>query len=99
MLAALRSRLESLRAAPQRIAVASAARIQAKLREDSTTGRGNVPSYGKFGAVPSVAVGDASEIRVTGAGWVIDKAKELGQVEEWAGIVGDTARDLFRGGT
>lgn len=98
MFDAIRKRIAAVEAAPARVGVEAAARIQAKLRADSTTRRGNVPSFGKFGAVPSVAVGSATEIRVTGAGWVIDKAKEEGQPEEWAGIIRDTARDAFRGG-
>ncbi len=98
MFAAIRKRIDEVEAAPAKVGVTAAARIQAKLRADSTTRRGNVPSFGKFGDVESVAEGSASEIRVTGAGWVIDRAKELGQVEEWRGIVGEEAVKAFRGG-
>mgnify|MGYP007024621251 CR=1 FL=1 len=37
------------------IAAASAPQIAAQLRADATTGRGNVPSYGKFGDAPITA--------------------------------------------
>lgn len=94
----LRKRIAEIQAAPARVGVASAARIQARLRSDSTTHRGNVPSYGKFGDVPSVAVGDGTAVRVTGAGWVIDKARQLGQPEEWNGIIREEAVKAFRGG-
>ncbi len=98
MFSALRSRLESLRTAPARVAAAAAPRIAAQLQEDSTTRRGNVPSYGKFGDVPSTAVPSGSGITVRAADWVMSKARELDQPAEWVGIVGDTAREVIGGG-
>lgn len=92
--------LEKLRAfvaaLPERvpaIAEAAAPKIQAKLRADSTTGRGNVPSFGKFGDVPTTAEARGETIVVTAADWVMDKAIELDQPEAWIGIVRETVRE------
>lgn len=87
MLARLQVRLAELTSVPSRALPRAAARIQAKLREDSTTRRGNVPAYGEMGG-PSTAIarGD-NEVVVTAAGWVQKKAGELGQVGEWKAIL------------
>ncbi len=84
MFDALRIRLAELMAAPQTIAERAAPRIEAKLRADATTKRGNVPGFGALGGTVSV---DAPA-------WVMKKANELGQTEEWAEIVAEEARDV-----
>ncbi len=87
MLARLQVRLAELSRVPALALPRAAARIQAKLRQDSITRRGNVPAYGEMGG-PSTAVarGD-NEVIVTAAGWVQKKARELGQVGEWKAIL------------
>ena len=87
-------------ALPERVAAIaekSAPEIEAKLRADATTGRGNVPSYGKFGDVPITARASGETITVTAAGWVMKKAIDLDQPEEWLGIVRENVRAEFGG--
>ena len=99
----IRKRIERIKAAPAVVAALAAPRIEAKLRADATTRRGNVPSYGKMGNVPIAVEARPEAIVIHGPDWVLRKAQELGQVDEWAGIVRDTAadvlRDAARGGT
>lgn len=83
----------------QAIADKSAPEIAAKLRADATTGRGNVPSFGKFGDVPITATAADETITVTAADWVMEKAIELDQPAEWIGIVRENVRAEFGGGS
>ena len=92
MFEGVRSRLEALRAAPAQAAAAAAPRIQAKLRADSTTQRGNVPSFGKFGDIPSVAVASDNAIEITCADWVMRQVEKRGQVSSWMAIALDELR-------
>jgi hypothetical protein len=95
----IRQHLVEIQAAPARVAQASAPRIQAQLRADSTTRRGNVPSFGKFGDVPSVAVAVGDNIEVTCADWVMRQVDKRSQISSWVGIVLDeTAAEFRRGG-
>ena len=87
MFNALRARIAAIRAAGARALPRAAARIEAKLRTDATTKRGNVPQYGPAGDVAIEAVAEADAIRVTAAAWVHDKARELGQPEAWSDIL------------
>ncbi len=84
-----RGNAESLRQA--------APKIQAKLRSDATTARGNVPSFGKFGDIPITATVRAGQVVVTAADWVMERAKEEGQPKAWAGILREEARKALRG--
>lgn len=94
----LRERIATIKAAPERVAMLAAPKIQARLVDDSTTGRGNVPSFGKFGSVQTSAVPIGPTIEVTAADWVMKTAQDKGQVDAWLGIVSDTAREeLVRG--
>lgn len=89
----LRERLASLTRAPQTIAQRAAPRIEAKLRADARTRRGNVPSFSPGGPnVPIEVRAQGNEITVTAVDWVLRKANEKGQTTEWAGIVRDEAR-------
>lgn len=99
MLDAVFARIAQLRRAPEVIAPRAAARIEAKLRADATTARGNVPSYGKFGDAPIEVTSTPVAIEVRAAGWVQTKARKEGQPEEWAEIVADEARAFIAGGT
>jgi hypothetical protein len=91
-------RIETMKRAPAEALRQAAPRIQAKLREDATTERGNVPSYGKFGDIPITAAVRAGQVVVTAADWVMEKAKDEGQPKAWAGIVREEAGKAMRGG-
>jgi hypothetical protein len=90
-------RLEGMKRAPAEALRQAAPRIQAKLRSDATTARGNVPSFGKFGKIPITAQVRAGQVVVTAADWVMEKAKDEGQPKEWAGIVRGEAKKAMRG--
>ena len=97
MFDALRSRLAVVATLPSAIATAAAPRIEAKLRADSTTKRGNVPSYGKFGDVPSTATASGDAVVVRTVDWVMRKAVELDEPDTWVAIVADEARKSVEG--
>jgi hypothetical protein len=90
-------RIEAIKRAPAEALHQAAPRIQAKLRTDATSARGNVPAYGKFGQIPITAAVRAGQVVVTAADWVMEKAKAEGQPKEWAGIVREEARKALRG--
>lgn len=79
------------------IAAASAPQISAQLRADATTGRGNVPSFGKFGDAPITATASGDTITVSAAGWVLDKAIEFDQPAKWMDIIRENVRSEFGG--
>ena len=95
---ALRERIRQAFARPATIAERAAPLVQARLRLDATTRRGNIPQFapGAKGhpgpTIPIVARAQGSDIVVTGPGWVMDKANERGQPKEWANIVRDVAK-------
>ena len=101
-------RLDKLAAAPATIAAKAAPRIAEKLRADATTKRGNVPQFGpgprgKKGDppapdVPIAARAIGSTINVLAAGWVLAKAVEKGQPEEWVDIIREVAREEIERG-
>lgn len=97
MFAKTKLRLEAMKRAPAEALRQAAPRIQAKLRSDATTARGNVPSYGKFGQIPITATVRAGQVVVTAADWVMEKAREEGQPKEWLDIVREEARKAIRG--
>jgi hypothetical protein len=97
MFAKTKHRLEALKRAPAEALRQAAPRIQAKLRSDATTARGNVPSFGKFGQIPITAAVRAGQVVVTAADWVMDKAKDEGQPKAWADIVREETRKAVRG--
>lgn len=90
-------RLDALKRAPAEALRQAAPRIQARLRSDATTARGNVPAFGKFGSIPITATVRASQVVVTSADWVMERAKDEGQPKAWAGIMRDEARKAVRG--
>ena len=98
LFAKLRARLAELVKSPPTIAERAAPRIQARLRKDATTRRGNVPQFapGAQGhpgpTIPILATAKGDEIVVTGPKWVLDKAAQKGQHEAWAAIVREEAR-------
>lgn len=95
----VRQRIANVQAMPFVVARGAAARIEAKLRSDATTKRGNIPSYGKMGNVPiAVEVALDDSIHVRGPGWVLQKAQQLGQVDQWIDIVHDESAKALRGG-
>jgi hypothetical protein len=97
MFAKTKHRLEAMKKVPAEALRQAAPRIQARLRSDATTARGNVPSYGKFGEIPITATVRAGQVIVNGADWVMEKAKDEGQPKVWAGILHDEVRKAVRG--
>jgi hypothetical protein len=87
----IRERIVRVKGAPAVAAAMAAPRIQAKLRADATTRRGNVPSYGEMGNAPITVEALPEAIVVRGPDWVLRKAAERGQVDEWVGIVREEA--------
>lgn len=87
----LRERIVQVKGAPEVAAREAAPLIQAKLRGDATTKRGNVPSYGERGDVPITAQAAGATIAVTGPDWVMKIAQERGQVDEWCDIAASCA--------
>ncbi len=89
--------LKELTGAPQRAARRAAPRIQAKLRADSTTARGNVPGFDPgpkghpFGNIPSTATAVGANVIVECPDWVGAKAVEFGQPAEWDAIATEEA--------
>jgi hypothetical protein len=97
MFAKTKLRLEAMKRAPAEALRQAAPRIQAKLRSDATTARGNVPSFGKFGQIPITATVRAGQVVVTAADWVMEKAKDEGQPKEWAAVVREEIKKAVRG--
>lgn len=94
MFATLKGRIEALRVAGPRACMVAAPRIEVRLREDSTTKRGNVPSYGtRFGDIPSTVRPLSDGVEVTAADWVLERARKLGQPDAWATILADAVRE------
>lgn len=87
----IRERIVKIESSPIAVAIEAAPLIEEKLRADATTKRGNVPSYGDKGNVPITARARGASVVVSGPDWVLAKAQERGQVDEWVGIVGDCA--------
>ena len=92
-----RHRLAEMKRAPAEALRQAAPRIQARLREDATTKRGHVPSYGKFGDIPITAAVRARQVVVTAVDWVMEKAKDEGQPKAWAAVVREEAKKALRG--
>lgn len=96
------ARIAQIAEAPKTIAERSAERIEAKLTADATTRRGNVPQFGPGakghpgGYVPISASAHGDVIDVRAAEWVLAKAREKGQPEEWAAIVRDETRKAMK---
>ena len=67
----LRERIAQVQAAPIFIKRTAAAKIQDRLRKDSTTRRGNIPCYGRFGNIPTRTDVATDAIIVHGADWVL----------------------------
>lgn len=89
---AIRKRLAEAKQSPAQGLRNAAVRIQRKLQADATTHRGNVPSG-------IVAEARPEAVTVTAPSYVIKKARELGQIQEWKDIVRDECRRAFlRGG-
>ena len=94
----VRKRVLEIKAAPFAAARGAAPRIEARLRADATTRRGNVPSFGRMGEVPIATEVRGDSIIIKGPGWVLAKAQEKGQVEDWKGIVFEEAAKAFKRG-
>ena len=91
MFDSIKKRLQEIAGAPAKTKRRAAPRIETKLRADATTRRGNVPSYGKMGNVPIRAEVRADGIAVSGPDWVIEKAKQKGQISQWDEILTEEA--------
>ncbi len=99
MLDQLKKRLVQVKGAAVATAFAAAPLIEAKLRRDATTRRGNVPSYGDKGDVPIAAEVRSQAILVTAPDWCLEKADKRGQVDGWTEIVQGQARRILGGDT
>lgn len=97
MFDSIKRRLREILDASGEIKRRAAPRVQARLRQDATTRRGNVPSFGKMGNVPIVAEVRPEGIYVNGPEWVMEKAQEKGQPADWAEIVIEETRDVLGG--
>ena len=87
----LRERIAKIKGIPEEAARKAAPVIEAQLRRDATTKRGNVPSFGAKGDVPITAKAVGASVVVTGPDWVMAKASELGQVDGWVSTIVDIA--------
>lgn len=97
MFDSIKRKLAALLDAPGEINRRAAPRVLEKLRTDATTKRGNIPSFGKMGNIPIRVEVRATGIAVDGPDWVLQKAKEKGQVSEWGEIVREEASDVLEG--
>jgi hypothetical protein len=82
----LRARVAQIESAPERALPLAAARIQEKFRADATTKRGNVPGFGDMGG-PITVTAQSTGLRIAAPEWVMDKAYELGQPDDWKDIL------------
>lgn len=94
----LRARVTEIKAIPVVVARRVAPKIEARLRSDATTQRGNIPSYGERGDVPIAVEVRHEEIHVNGPDWVLQKAEQKGQVENWHDMIVDEANALANRG-
>lgn len=88
--AAYEAHVERVRTAPSRARAAVADRVAAKLRADATTKRGNVPEFAGapgFSDNPIAATPTSEGVVVKAPAWVMRKAQEHGQPEDWSIIV------------
>lgn len=74
--------LQRVEQVPVRALPRAAARVQARLRADATTRRGNVPGFAELGG-PIVATPTADGVSVKAPGWVHDIAEREGQPASW----------------
>jgi hypothetical protein len=89
----IRARIKEILAKPKTAAERAAPRIEAKLKRDATTRRGNIPSFSPGGPdVPIAVTASGDEIKVGAVDWVLEKANEKGQPAEWAEIVREEVR-------
>lgn len=93
MFESMRAKIEALRLVAPRACVDAAPRIEARLRADATTKRGNVPSFGRMGDVPIVASADGDAVEVSAPSWVHDRARAKGQSDAWAEILAASVHD------
>ena len=89
MMDVLRIRLREIAAAGSLALPRAAKRIEAKLRADATTKRGNVPEIS--------ATDTANAVFVTAPEWVHTKAKDLGQPDDWKDILAEEVRRAAEG--
>ncbi len=97
MFESIKIRLTELQRAAFEVCEESAPIIEAKLRSDATTRRGNVPSFGPMGNVQIAVEVRPEAIVVQGPDWVLEKAQELGQIDEWTQMVLDVAGAKLEG--
>jgi hypothetical protein len=98
MFDAIHQRIAEIKAIASQTAAESAPIIQARLTRDATTRRGNVPSFSPGGPdVPITATAEGDEIRIRAVDWVIGKAIDKGQPEQWLADVHATAERIGGG--
>lgn len=90
--------LQLVEQVPVRALPRAAARVQARLRQDATTRRGNVPGFGELGG-PITAAPTAEGVSVKAPGWVHDIAEREEQPADWAEDVADEVRRALEEGT
>ncbi len=97
----LTARLDAIGSLLPQIAAKAAPRIEAKLRQDATTKRGNVPQTAPgpkgspSGTIPIVARAVGPAVEVSAPDWVLQKAIERGQVQGWIDIAGEATREVL----
>lgn len=105
MFEASRKSLEHLRSLARRVAQRAAPFIEAKLRHDATTKRGNVPQFApgprgsKWGSVPISARAVGDSIVVSAPDWVLEKARALEQPDDWKALVSEAVDQELKGGS
>lgn len=87
----LRARVSAVEAAPAQGLQRAAPRVQERFRADATTRRGNVPGFGPLGG-PITVEAQQTGLAIRAPEWVMDKAYELAQPEDWRAIVVEETR-------
>lgn len=91
--AKFRARIREVVASTPAIARAAAPLIEARLRADATTRRGNVPQFPPLGPrIPITAEAVGSQVQVRAAGWVMRKVAQKGETVEWVKILRSVTR-------
>lgn len=90
--------LRRIEEVPARALPRAATRVQAHLREDATTRRGNVPGFGELGG-PITAAPTDDGVSVKAPGWVHDIAAREGQPASWSEDLADEVSKALDEGT
>lgn len=81
----MRDELKFLRGAVPDVAREAAQKIRARYEDDARSKRGNIP--------PIRVEATGAGVAITAPAWSLEKAAELGQIDEWTELVRNTARE------